>query len=190
MDNALPKRKHTRLQGYDYNTAGVYFITICTQDRKQVLSEIVKPTPTNISVGGDVLDAPQIQLLSYGKIVDKYIRQLHDFYKSIQVDRYVIMPDHVHILLTVLDDGASRTSPPTECDIGASRTSPPTKQHSAVSRFVSTLKRFCNKDYGYNIWQRHFYDHIIRDQDDYEEHLKYIHENPISWYYEQERTEK
>ena len=72
---------------------------------------------------------------------------------------------------------------------GASRTSPPTRQHSSVSRFVSTFKRFCNKEYGENIWQRHFNDHIIRDRQDYEEHVKYIYENPIRWHYDELYTE-
>ena len=81
------------------------------------------------------------------------------------------MPDHIHILLFVNKNGASRTSPPT-------------RQHSTLSRFVSTFKRFCNKEYGKNIWQDSFYDHIIRNREDYNEHMKYVHDNPKKWYYE------
>ena len=161
MENNLPKRKSIRLSDFDYSFAGVYFITICTDNRRQILSKIV---------GGDVLDAPcSVELLSYGKIADKYIKQLNDFYDDIKVDQYVIMPNHIHMMLDVVDNGASRTSPPT-------------RQHATVSRFVSTLKRFCNKEYGCNIWQRYFYDHVIRNQQDYEEHIKYICENPIYWH--------
>lgn len=54
-------------------------------------------------------------------------------------------------------------------------------QNSIVSRFVSTFKRFCNKEYGKNIWQNRSYDHVIRNQEDYDEHLKYIFENPARW---------
>lgn len=54
-------------------------------------------------------------------------------------------------------------------------------QHAAVSRFVSTFKRFCNKEYGVNLWQRGFHDHVIRDRRDLEEHLAYISENPLKW---------
>ena len=64
-------------------------------------------------------------------------------------------------------------------------TSPPTKQHTTVSKFVSTFKRFCNKEYGENIWQRSYYDHVIRDREDYEEHVRYIMENPARWYYDE-----
>lgn len=171
MENELPKRKPTRLKDFDYNSLGAYFITICTEKRRPILSNIV---------GTDVLDGPIVALTQYGKIADQYINQLNDFYEHISVDRYVIMPNHIHIMLSVLENGALRTS-----QNGPSRTSVPTaKQHSAVSRFVSTFKRFCNKEYGENIWQSHFNDHIIRNRQDYDEHIKYIHENPMRWHYD------
>ena len=162
-EKELPQRKSTRLKNFDYSFSGAYFITICTENRQQILSSIV---------GGDVPDAPKnVELSTYGKIAEKYIKQLNDFYDDVKVDRYVIMPNHIHIMLFVLQNGASRTSPPT-------------KQHATVSQFVSTFKRFCNKEYGGNIWQRYFYDHVIRNREDYEEHIKYIYENPIRWYYD------
>ena len=162
----LPQRKPTRWQERDYNTPGGYFITICTQDKRCILSRIV---------GGDVLDAPKrVELLPHGEIAYKYIQQLNDFYENLKVEHFVIMPNHIHILLFVKDSFMS--------DTGASRTSPPTaKQHAVVSRFVSTFKRFCNKEYGENIWQRGFHDHIIRNRQDLDEHLKYICENPLKW---------
>lgn len=52
---------------------------------------------------------------------------------------------------------------------------------SLISKFISTFKRFCNKEIGYNIWQNRSYDHVIRDKRDYDEHIKYIYENPIKW---------
>jgi len=152
-------RKNTRLQGYDYSTEGAYFLTICTENRKCLLSRIV---------GTGVLDGPKIELLSYGKIAAKYINQLSDFYHDLSVESYVIMPNHVHILLCVKHKG-----PP--------ETPVPTAQNSTVSRFISTFKRFCNKEYGKNIWQSRSYDHIIRNQEDFDKHLEYIYENPFGW---------
>ena len=171
MDNQLPKRKNTRLQTFDYNSVGGYFITICTENRRQILSHVV---------GADVLDGPPstippnttVILSQYGEIANKYLNQLNDHYTDLDIVRYVIMPNHIHIMLVVKGNGPSRTSAPT-------------KQHSEVSRFVSTFKRFCNKEYGLNIWQRGFHDHIIRDRTDYEEHLQYIQENPIRWRYDE-----
>ena len=162
MEKEFFDRKPTRLENYDYSSNGAYFITICTEGRRQILSRIV---------GVDVPDDPKnVELLPCGIVANKYINRLNEFYDNIVVDRYVIMPNHIHILLFVYRDGASRTSPPTA------------RQHSVVSRFVSTFKRFCNKECSRNIWQRSFHDHIIRDRNDYMEHLRYIHENPKHWY--------
>ena len=153
------QRKTTRLQGYDYNTPGAYFLTICTENRKCVLSRIV---------GTGLLDGPKTELFYYGAVAEKVICQLNQFYDKLSVESYVIMPNHIHILLIVKEQGPSGTPVPT-------------MQNSAVSRFVSTFKRFCNKEYGKNIWQYRYYDHIIRDEKDFDAHLKYIYENPFGW---------
>ena len=122
-------------------------------------------------VGGDVLDAPLLELLPYGEIANKHINQINDFYKDMEIEHFVIMPNHIHFMLRVFDYGAPRTSPPTN-------------HHSKVSRFVSNFKRFCNKEIGSNIWQRGYYDHIIRNINDYERSVKYIYENPMRWQYD------
>ena len=154
----MKSRHTTRLPDYDYNTPGAYFLTICVENRKCLLSRIV---------GTGLLDGPDIELLQYGKVAAKYINQLNDFYDNLSVESYVIMPNHIHILLRVLDEPA--------------RTPVPTLQNSIISRFISTFKRFCNKEYGKNIWQGRSYDHIIRDQADFDKHLQYIYENPFGW---------
>ena len=155
----LPKRKTIRLKGYDYNEAGTYFLTICTENKRCILSSVV--------VTG-VLDGPKIKLLPYGEIAERYIRQIDDYYDFLFVEYYVIMPNHIHILLRVEDGGPSRTPVPTI-------------QNSVVSRFISTFKRFCNKECGENIWQKRSYDHIVRGQRDYDKIAKYICENPNKW---------
>ena len=169
----LQNRKTTRLKGTDYNSNGAVFLTICTKERRCILSRIV---------GTGVLDGPQNHLTRYGEIADKYINQLNDFYDDLSVESYVIMPNHIHILLWVkgIDDGPSRTP-----DDGPSRTPVPTAQNTIPARFLSTFKRFCNKEYGMNIWQYRSYDHIIRNRQDYEEHLRYIYENPMRWLYDE-----
>ena len=153
------RRRTTRLPGYDYNTPGAYFLTICTENRRCLLSRIV---------GTSLPDGPNIELLPCGETVAKYINQLNDYYNNISVESYVIMPNHIHILLCVKEEGPLGTPVPT-------------LQNSIVSRFLSTFKRFCNKEYGKNIWQSRSYDHIIRDQADFDKHLRYIYENPFGW---------
>ena len=104
-------RKPTRLETFDYNSTGAYFITICTQNKEHLLSQ-VKLT----IVGTGVLDGPQtnneivVELTEFGKIVDKYINQLNDFYKNISVEDYVIMPNHVHLLINIHESGPSGIS--------------------------------------------------------------------------------
>ena len=180
----LPTRKKMRLQNYDYSSCGAYFITVCTEKRQPTLSRIV---------GDDVLGVPyptkdipcSVKLLPCGKIVDKYINQLNNFYDNIQIDHYVIMPNHVHIILFL--------HPFYEHELdtkgGTPRTSSPTRKAVGVSQFVETLKRFCNKEYGENIWQRNFHDHIIRNHKDYEEHINYIYYNPVRWHLDELYTD-
>jgi REP element-mobilizing transposase RayT len=159
MDTQI-SRKNTRLPGYDYNTPGAYFLTICTENRRCILSRIKRD---------HVIDGPDLVLLPHGKVAEKYLKQISDFYDFLSVGSYVVMPNHIHILLLV--NNAANLSGTTN----------PTLQNSIVSRFVSTFKRFCNKEYGHNIWQARSYDHVIRDQSDYDRHLQYIHNNPYGW---------
>ena len=187
--DGLKNRKTTRLQGVDYNSTGAYFITICTQNRRCSLSRIVG---TGVLDGPfhDALNETTVELLPCGKIADKYIHQLNEFYHDISVERYVIMPNHIHMLLFVKPKEHEDIESEMSMVNGPSGTPVPTIQNSIVSRFVSTFKRFCNKEYGENIWQYRSYDHIIRDQKDYEKHINYICENPIRWYYDELYTEE
>ena len=154
-----PNRKRTRLQQYDYSTPGAYFITICTKNRMPLLSRI--------DVGTVVPDGPQITLSRYGKIADNQIRGMSDFYTHITIEKYVIMPNHIHLLIRIKENGPPRTVVPTRL--------------SDISRFIGTFKRFCDREYGRNIWQARSYDHIIRDQTDYDDIWTYIDNNPRKW---------
>ena len=100
-EKEFPKRKPTRLKSFDYSTTGAYFITICTENRQNVLSKIV---------GVDVLGDPQaVELLPKGEIAEKYISQFNGFYDNISIEHYVIMPNHIHLLLLVRNNGSPRT---------------------------------------------------------------------------------
>ena len=153
--DSLPQRKPTRLNGYDYNTAGAYFITVCVENRKNLLSRIV---------GGDALDAPQNHLTKTGEIVQKNILWGNGF-GGVTVDKFVIMPNHIHMILFV-EDGPSRASAPT---------------HAAIPQFISSWKRLCSKELGNNIFQRSYHDHVIRGDADYVKIWQYIDTNPVKW---------
>lgn len=153
-----PKRKNNRLSTFDYNSPGVYFLTICTKDRKCILSRIV---------GDDALGVPQNQLTIFGKIVEKYIISSNQM-GGLKVDKYVIMPNHIHILLQVdmETDGPPRASASTM---------------AAVPKFISVMKRLVNKEIGRNIFQRSYHDHIIRSRQDYLKIWEYMENNPKQW---------
>ncbi len=234
MNDVNPKRKKIRLTHYEYNNIGAYFVTICTEGRKCILSEVIRneyideqndlssadrqtfvgdgvldvpPYPHDLSsadrqtfVGDGVLDVPpyrtyETKLTPFGEIADKYINQLNDFYDHISVEEYVIMPNHIHLLLMIR--GTSRTPSPTvygqhssdnmetSCDNISNPKTDHTRQNSMISQFVSTFKRFSNKAYGQSIWQRSFYDHVVRNKKDYDRLVKYIYENPLNWVYDE-----
>ena len=157
----IKNRKATRLKEYDYSSNGVYFITICSKCKKPVLSKIV---------GDGVLDVPKIVLSEHGKVISKYLEQIGNHYDYLNIDKYVVMPNHIHILLSVSNCGTSRTPSPT---------------NNTISAFVSTFKRFVNKEIGENIFQRSFHDHIIRNEQDYIEHYTYIGNNPAKWEFDE-----
>ena len=155
-EKELPKRKNIRLQGYDYSSEGCYFITICTEHRKNLLSTIV---------GGDDLGAPkEIILKPYGKIVEKYVISIEKAYDSVKVENYIIMPNHIHLLLLIDTYGLPRSSAPTIPDV------------------VTALKKFTNRDCKHNLWQRGYMDHVIRNQTGFERHWEYIEYNALKEY--------
>ena len=167
MNNKLPQRKRLRLKYFDYSTPGAYFITICTQNRKCMLSHIV----------GAIHESPEVQLTEYGKIADKIINNLPE--KSyVVIDRYVIMPNHIHLILVIKDSEETR----------AIRESP-LRSRSVISKTIGYIKMNTSKEihnkYGdVWVWQRGFHDHIIRNRNNYEKISKYIHENPLIWQYD------
>lgn len=141
-------RKPNRLKNYDYSSQGAYFITVCTIDRKCILSHIV---------GGDALIAPQTNLTYCGDIARKYIESMPG------IDKYVIMPNHIHLLIAI--DGPMKASAPT----------------ISVPNLIRSFKVLVSKEIGQSIWQRSYHDHIIRDEEDYLNHLQYIENNPAKW---------
>lgn len=151
----LPTRKPNRLPGYDYDAPNAYFITICTQNRRNLLWENV----------GAVNDRPQnIRLSGYGKIADNCVKSIPHHYPAISLDQYVIMPNHVHLLLQIQTD-----------ESGRSMTAP------TISNVVRMMKGAASKQAGFSLWQKGFYDHIVRGDADYREIWEYIRNNPYRW---------
>ena len=159
----------------------MYFITVCVKDRRNLLGEI--------PVGRDVLIAPSVQptgqpgvqptvqLSEYGHIVDKHINIINSLSSGALVDKYVIMPNHVHMIIMLknempdCENGAMETS-------GAMKTSRPT---ATVPNLLRSFKTMVSKEVGFSLWQTSYHDHIIRNENEYQIIWKYINENPVRW---------
>ncbi len=156
----LPKRKHLRLENFDYSSTGAYFITVCTNDRKHIFWENV--------VGADIIRPQKVSLSSVGKIVEKSILEISKHYQHISVDKYCIMPDHIHLLLSIrLDENGRMISAPT------------------ISTVIGSMKRWVSKKVGKSVWQKSFYDHGIRNRQDYNDVWEYIENNPLKYFLKQ-----
>ena len=149
----LPERKRNRLAEYDYSQSGAYFITICTQDRKPVLSDIV----------GDGVSVPKLP----GRIAEEMICQIPIKYPGVYIDKYIIMPDHIHLLLRMT--GTGNPSPTLGNVVGWYKYQT-TKAINQAGRIQAV-----------RIFQRSYYDHVIRNQKDYNETWEYIENNPKVW---------
>ncbi len=164
----LPKRKQIRLRDYDYSSSGAYFVTICTHDRRCILSDIAV---------GALHEAPAIsvRLTQLGQIVDETIRSLPERYSDLAVDQYVVMPNHIHLLLRIKAERALREAPLRE-----------NGTRSLLAKAVGYLKMNSSKRIHeikpeMQVWQRSYHEHVIRNEEDYRQIWEYIDTNPARW---------
>ena len=120
---------------------------------------------TNVAVivGDNARIVPENQLSQYGLICDKYIKNINLKYEKVTVDKYVVMPNHIHMIIFLH---------------GTMRASSPTKKIESVIR---SLKIMVTKELGCSIWQRSYHDHIIRNEADYRKIWEYIDTNVVRW---------
>ncbi len=154
----LPKRKPTRLKNYDYSGNGYYFITICAHNRKNIFSNIV---------GQGLAPAANV-LRPFGEIAEKELLDLENRYENIKIDKYVIMPNHIHVIIIIQNETAGASPCPTLSDV--------------ICTFKSITTRKCHLiKPNQKLWQFSFHDHIIRGENDYREIWNYIDTNPLKW---------
>ena len=128
---------------------------------------------------GEGLAPPETRLRPCGKIAEDQLHFLERRYSNVSVDRYVIMPDHIHMIVIVRPFGDENG----EKDEGDGTSRAPSPTNATIPRVVASLKRLCHAELGESIFQRSYIDHIIRDRADYEQRVRYIDENPLRWYY-------
>ena len=146
-----PRRRSLRLPGYDYSQAGAYFITACTQNR--------------VMLFGEVIDE-QVRLNEMGAIVQQTWDDLPTHYHGIDLDAFIVMPNHVHGIIILADESARRHAIP-----------------EIVRGFKTFSARRVNERAGKSgvLWQRGYYEHVIRNEKALDRIRAYIANNPARW---------
>ena len=154
------QRRSVRLKGYDYSQSGDYFVTVVTLNRLPVLGEIVDGEMLLNSTGQSVADAWE---------------WLANRYPHIELDEFVVMPNHLHGIIVISNDvkGGSRTAPTARKPLG---------RLVAAFKTVSTKQvNIAHGTPGQPLWQRNFYEHVIRNEEELDRIREYIATNPMKW---------
>ena len=161
-------RVHPRLKNWDYSHAGAYFVTVCSKDKRHIFGRIIRKAENTRTPVGRPLAAAAVSLSTWGEIVQQELIDLENRFPSLKVGKYVIMPNHVHVILILENDVAAASGRPTVPDI--------------IRAWKSLSTRRCRQaGLNHSLWQTSFYDHIIRDEQDYLTRWKYIDDNPAKW---------
>jgi len=164
----ISQRKSLRLKNYDYSQNGFYFITICIQNKECLLGEIIDH---------------KIILNNAGIMIDTIWHEIPNYYEGFQVHEFVIMPNHIHGIIEI----ASRYG----CPMGG-HGSPPLRELSlsdvmqrfktmTTNKYIYGVKNYDWKVFPKQLWQRSYYEHIIRNEKTLEEIQTYIINNPKNW---------
>jgi REP element-mobilizing transposase RayT len=179
-DPEIHNRRSIRLKGYDYANLGAYFVTICARDKACLFGEIIES---------------QIQLNKAGKLVYNWWIELINKFKNIELDMFIIMPNHIHGIIYIV--GADLCVCPDGRQDCPDRKNKPIKKgaHSGapLHRIVQWFKTMTTNEYLRNIhekgwdqlngkvWQRNYYERVIRNEEELNQIKKYILNNPIQW---------
>ncbi len=165
----LHSRKSIRLKGYDYSQTGAYFVTICAHNRECLFGEVVNGI---------------MNQNKYGGIVEKELLKSNDIRKEICINEYIIMPNHVHMIVYIVE-----TNGRSSLQQHSTFRMKPKSLSSFMAGFKSKVtKRFnmMRKTPGIPVWQRNYYEHIIRNEDGLNRIREYIINNPIQWQFDRE----
>ena len=198
MKNELPKRKDIRLKNFDYSSPGVYFITICTENRKNYFwnGDLDPHTFEWHAVGTNCVRPQNLPLSEIGNAVLVELEKWHKTYDAVSLCSYVIMPNHLHIMVFISSDvcgggcGRPQVSPTGVCGDGCGDVCGRPQVSPTIDRMVKQFKGAVTKKIGRSVWQKSFMEHVIRNKQDFEIRSKYIYENPIRWYYDELYTEE
>lgn len=173
--NKLPCRKETRLKHYDYRSNGYYFVTICAETREQIFGAI---------------ENDEIKLNDAGKMINLWWRKMFEKYNDISMDEYIIMPNHIHGIINIIT-GEKMGYSGEKMVTGENMVSPLRifNRYGGLGQYVSWFKRMTTDKYIHHVkndkwepfnkrlWQRSYYDHIIRNEESLQKIREYIQNN-------------
>jgi len=165
MPNAK-NRKLNRLKGYDYSQNGWYFVTICTKDREYFFGEIING---------------EIRLSKIGKTAQKFWREITAHFPDVKLDEFIIMPNHIHGIIIIENPTVGNKN---FCSLRkvAWQTKWARSLSSVIRGFKIGVKKWCcENNHEYFVWQKSFYDHIIRNEKSLNKIRNYIYYNPARW---------
>ena len=152
----IRQRKAIRLKDYDYSQTGCYYITICTKNRACLFGDIHN---------GNML------LNEYGEIARDELEKVSAHYNNVKIDKFVIMPNHVHLIVAINPIEQTGALPIKAVDIP-----------NIIGKYKAGVTRTVGNAFMRSgIWQSRYYDHIIRNEKSYSEIYKYIENNPLKW---------
>ena len=176
--NKKYNRRSIRLQRYDYSLPGAYFITICIHKQKMLLK------------------IKDVQMM-----IQSVWSSLPDRFFSLKLDEFVIMPNHIHAILCINTVGADLVSAPNKADLVSARNKTKPISTPTISRIVQAFKSITTYKYilgveennwplfDKHLWQRNYYDHIIRSEKSLNYIREYIVNNPIRWEFDKENPQ-
>lgn len=179
IDNSKEcQRRSIRLKEYDYSQAGGYFVTICTYGGKCLLGNVI---------------TGEMRLSQYGEITNKFWHKIASHFPNAKTDVFVVMPNHIHGIIFITDERRGGVSPPHHSHQGE-ETSPLRKR--TLGQIIAYFKYQTTKQVnqilntaGTSLWQRNYYEHVIRDEKDLKQIREYIIHNPLKWELDSENPE-
>jgi REP element-mobilizing transposase RayT len=185
-------RRSIRLKGYDYSQAGRYFVTICVQNRKCLFGEI----RLGAHAGAPLPNTTKMILNDAGRMVEKWCMELPNKFPDIEIDTYIIMPNHFHAIITNV--GAHlcvrpNDNPPVsgEQSVSGEHIGSPLQWFKTMTtnEYIRGVKVLGWQPFDKKLWQRNYYEHVIRNEQSYRNITEYIINNPANWIKDQLYTE-
>ena len=166
-------RKVIRLSDYDYSQAGGYFVTICTYNRECILGQVIN---------GETISLP------LGEKAKEFWQEIPKHFENVQLDEFMVMPNHIHGIIIIKDETETRRGEVSSPEYDKNGGVTPPLQRPTLGQIVAYYKYQTTKLInqirnipGSSVWQRNYYEHIIRNENELYRIREYIQNNPLKW---------